>query len=200
MPQKTWRRSAILNGRRVSLRTPRPGDQGALERLRADPEIDHFMGVDGPAATLLWRTIYLGDQSGALLDLVVREVTDDQPIGLVSFWDRPIPHEGAELSIWLGRGHRDGGKGTEALRLALRYAFSELRLHKVYLRVLDYNERAVRAYLKVGFQIEGRLREEMFVDGRWHDLIYMGLLAREFAATEAADAAAAGAGASAGAT
>ena len=113
------------------------------------------MGVDGPAATLLWRTIYLGEQSGALLDLVVREVTDDQPIGLVSFWDRPIPHEGAELSIWLGRGHRDGGKGTEALRLALRYAFSELKLHKVYLRVLDYNERAVRAYQKVGFQVEG---------------------------------------------
>jgi RimJ/RimL family protein N-acetyltransferase len=184
MPQQTRRRSASLIGRRVILHTPRPGDQAALERLRADPEIDHFMGVDGPAATLLWRTIYVGEQSGALLDLVVREPTDDQPIGLVSFWDRPIPHEGAELSIWLGKGHRDAGKGTEALRLALGYAFSELRLHKVYLRVLAYNERAVRAYQKVGFQIEGRLREEMYVNGRWHDLIYMGLLEREFAAAE----------------
>ena len=84
---------------------------------------------------------------------------------------------------------------TEALRLALRYAFTELKLHKVYLRVLDYNERAVRAYQKVGFQVEGTLREEMFVNGRWHDLIYMGLLELEFAAAEAAAEAAAGAGA-----
>ena len=50
----------------------------------------------------------------------------------------------------------------------------------------------MRAYQKVGFQVEGTLREEMFVNGRWHDLIYMGLLEREFAAAEAAAEAAAG--------
>jgi RimJ/RimL family protein N-acetyltransferase len=167
----------------VSLRTARPSDQATLERLRADPEIDHFMGVDGPASALLWRHVFLGDQSGALADLVVADA-EGRPIGLVSLWDRTIPHEAAEISIWLGQGYRNAGFGTEALRLSLRYAFDQLKLHKVYLRVLDFNARAVRAYEKSGFKVEGTLREEMRVDGAWHDLIYMGVLAGEFAALD----------------
>jgi RimJ/RimL family protein N-acetyltransferase len=180
MRQPTWRRSVTLRGRQVSLRTARPSDQGTLERLRADPEIDHFMGVDGPTSVLLWRQVFLGDQSGALADLVIAG-PDDHPIGLVSLWDRTIPHEAAEISIWLGQGYRNEGFGTEALRLSLRYAFDQLKLHKVYLRVLAYNARAIRAYQKSGFTIEGILREEMRVGGAWHDLIYMGVLAGEFA-------------------
>ncbi|MGH2353036.1 MAG: GNAT family N-acetyltransferase [Chloroflexota bacterium] len=173
------RRAVSLPGGRVSLRSARPGDQAALERLRADPEIDHFMGVER-SSMLLWRHVYLGDQSGALADLVVLG-PQDRPIGLVSLWDRTIPHEAAEISIWIGQGYRGAGYGTEALRVALRYAFGDLKLHKIYLRVLEYNTRAIRTYEKCGFRVEGILREEMKVNGRWHDLIYMGVLADEFA-------------------
>jgi RimJ/RimL family protein N-acetyltransferase len=180
MRNALWRRQVTLTGRQVSLRTARPSDQGTLERLRADAEIDHFMGVDPNGGALFWRQVYLGDQSGALVDLVILG-NGETPIGLVSLWDRTIPHKGAELSIWIGATRRNEGNGTEAIRLALRYAFDELSLHKIYLRVLEYNARAIRAYQKCGFQIEGRLRQEMKVEGQWHDLIYMGVLADEFA-------------------
>ncbi len=161
------------------LRTARPSDQAALERLRADPEIDHFMGVESTPANLLWRHVYLGEQSGALVDLAIFN-RQDQAMGLLSLWDRTIPHQAAELSIWIGEGYRNGGNGTEALRLALGYAFGDLKLHKVYLRVLEYNARAIRTYEKCGFRVEGILREEMKVGGRWHALVYMGALAEEF--------------------
>jgi RimJ/RimL family protein N-acetyltransferase len=95
-----------------------------------------------------------------------------------------VPHEAAELSIWMGATYRDRGLGTEALRLSLRYAFDDLGLHKVYLRVLEYNHRARRAYEKCGFVIEGFLREEMRVGGTWHTLVYMGLLRSDFDAAE----------------
>ena len=173
----------MLTGTRVRVRTARPGDQTLLERLRADPEIDHFMGVD-PGSGLLWRQVFLGENSGSLADLVVTG-RDDVPIGLISLWDRSIPHQAAELSIWIGDGHRNGGNGTEALRLTLRLAFGSMGLHKVYLRVLEYNTRAIRAYQKCGFLIEGTLRDEMKVQGRWYSLVYMGLLAGDFAAADA---------------
>ena len=178
MRNATSRRPVSLTGERVLLRSPRTGDQAVLERLRADPEIDHYMGVD-PGSGLLWRQVFLGDQSGSLADLVIAG-PDDVPIGLISLWDRSIPHQAAELSIWIGEGHRNGGNGSEALRLALRHAFGSMGLHKVYLRVLEFNARAIRTYEKCGFRIEGTLREEMKVQGRWHSLIYMGLLADEF--------------------
>jgi len=179
MRNTAWRRPVTLRGHRVTLRTARTSDQGALERLRADPEIDHFMGVDSAPASLLWRHVYLGDQSGALADLAIVG-GQDQPIGLLSLWDRTIPHQAAELSIWIGEGYRNGGNGTEALLLALGYAFGDLKLHKVYLRVLEYNCRAIRTYEKCGFKVEGVLRDEMKVGGQWHALVYMGLLAAEF--------------------
>ena len=179
MRNAPWRRPVTLRGAQVTLRTARPADQGALERLRADAEIDYFMGVEPSPANVLWRHVYLGDQSGALADLVVLG-PQEQPIGLVSLWDRTIPHQAAELSIWIGEGYRNGGNGSEALRLALSYAFTDLKLHKVYLRVLEYNTRAIRTYEKCGFRTEGVLREEMKVGGRWHALVYMGILADEF--------------------
>ena len=180
MRNVTWRQPVTLVGERVQVRTPRPGDQAVLERLRADPEIDHYMGVD-PGTGLLWRQVFLGENSGSLADLVVAALGGDEaPIGLISLWDRSIPHQAAELSIWIGQGHRNGGAGTEALRLALRHAFGPMGLHKIYLRVLEYNARAIRTYQKCGFKIEVTLRDEMRVQGRWHNLIYMGALADDF--------------------
>jgi RimJ/RimL family protein N-acetyltransferase len=47
-------------------------------------------------------------------------------------------------------------------------------------RVVEYNARALRAYQKCGFVIEGREREAAFVDGTWFDDVMMGILDREY--------------------
>lgn len=72
------------------------------------------------------------------------------------------------------------GLGSEAIRLLLRHAFAVLQLHRIGIRVLAYNQRAIRAYEKCGFVIEGREREAAFVNGAWHDDVLMGLLDHEF--------------------
>lgn len=72
------------------------------------------------------------------------------------------------------------GLGSEAIALLLAHAFTELGLHRIGIRVLDDNSRAIRAYEKCGFVIEGREREAAFVNGSWHDDVMMGLLDHEF--------------------
>ena len=69
----------------------------------------------------------------------------------------------------------------------LRFAFEELNLHRVSLTVLDTNERAIACYRKCGFVEEGRLREDWYQEGRYHDLIVMGVLAPEFRGRRASD-------------
>ena len=89
----------------------------------------------------------------------------------------------AEMGIVIGRRELLGkGHGTEATRLFLRFCFRELNLHRVFLRVFDFNERAIRSYLKCGFVEEGRLREAFFRNGEYHDVIVMGVLEDEFRA------------------
>lgn len=73
------------------------------------------------------------------------------------------------------------GIGTEATKLILKYAFEELNFHRVEIKVLDYNKRAIRCYEKCGFKIDGILRENAFIEGKYASDIVMSILDREFA-------------------
>ncbi|MEM7440919.1 MAG: GNAT family protein [Pseudomonadota bacterium] len=72
------------------------------------------------------------------------------------------------------------GIGTRAMRLALGWGIDTLGLHRIELRVIDYNTRAQACYAKLGFVEEGRARQAALVDGQRHDDVIMGLLAPEF--------------------
>ncbi|MBT9387043.1 GNAT family N-acetyltransferase [Pseudooceanicola sp. CBS1P-1] len=72
------------------------------------------------------------------------------------------------------------GLGREVIELILSHAFGTLRLHRVDLRVLAFNERAIRCYHACGFIEEGRERESARIGEVWHDDIIMGVLAKEY--------------------
>ena len=83
----------------------------------------------------------------------------------------------------MGLGEREAwgqGYGTEALHLALQYAFDELNLHRITLTVIAYNERAIALYERAGFQREGVFREFGRRDGKRYDMYLYGLLNREW--------------------
>jgi RimJ/RimL family protein N-acetyltransferase len=89
----------------------------------------------------------------------------------------------AELGIFIGeKAFWGGGYGTDAVRTLARWAFDELNLNRVWLKVFDSNPRAVRCYEKVGFRTEGRLRQHEFRAGRYRDVLVMGLLRGELGA------------------
>jgi RimJ/RimL family protein N-acetyltransferase len=71
------------------------------------------------------------------------------------------------------------GFGTETVKLVLSYAFGS-GFHRISLRVLSGNARAIACYRKCGFVEEGREREAALVNGSWQDDVIMGLLDREF--------------------
>jgi|SRR5262249_51393120 len=89
-------------------------------------------------------------------------------------------HRTAELQIRLGEPTaRRQGYGTEAARLLLDFAFNDLGLGRVSLRVFASNEAALRTYEKVGFVREGVLRKAAYIDGHHEDVVIMGILREE---------------------
>ena len=62
----------------------------------------------------------------------------------------------------------------------LDHAFGTLGLHRIALTVFEFNERAIRAYRRCGFVVEGRARESIWRDGRWWDELAMSVLASEW--------------------
>ena len=107
----------------------------------------------------------------------IHPIADDRFIGHVGLWVRDWA--GAEAFVGIGIGERDywsKGYGTDAMQLALRFAFHELNLERVSLEANGENGRAIRSYEKCGFVHEGTQREYEGRDGRrWH-IINMGLL------------------------
>ena len=87
----------------------------------------------------------------------------------------------AELGIAIWKKEYWGrGYGTDAMKLLLYYGFTFLNLHRIWLRVYSFNKRAIRAYEKIGFKMEGTLREHVFKNGRYLDIHIMGILKYEF--------------------
>jgi len=101
-------------------------------------------------------------------------------VGTCQLQHRNPVSRNAELQIRIGdTADRGRGYGTSAVRKLLRFAFDDWNLHRVQLFVIEGNEAALRTYEKCGFKREGILREAVHIDGRYRDLIVMGVLRDE---------------------
>lgn len=113
----------------------------------------------------------------------IKTLEDDQLIGNCSLFGIDNKNRSAEIGILIGEaGYRDKGFGTDATRVLLRFAFNEVNLNRVYLRVFDYNGRAIRSYEKVGFVQEGRERQAIWRENTYHDVHLMAILREEWQA------------------
>jgi len=89
----------------------------------------------------------------------------------------------ADLSIIIGeKKFLDKGLGAETVTLLLGHAFGKLSLHKIGLGVLSKHTVAIRSYEKAGFVIEGILKDEILLNGQYHDITKMRILAEDFKA------------------
>jgi len=172
----------VLEGARVTLRPASPDDAEARFALGTDADIVRMFGVSLADAKPMtrdaaeqWAQGLAKKPHGWVIEVEGRLVGEiklhsinaqDQRASMaIAIYDR----------ILLGM-----GIGTEAIHLLLRHAFCEMKLHRIGIRVLAYNDRAIRSYAKCGFIVEGRERETAFVDGKWHDDLMMGLLSTEY--------------------
>jgi len=86
----------------------------------------------------------------------------------------------AHYRIAISEKYVNQGYGSEATRLMMAYAFNTLGLHRIELEVYTFNPRAKHVYEKLGFSVEGELRDVLFMDGEFHSATVMSLLEHEF--------------------
>ena len=172
----------ILEGRNVRLRPPCDGDADVRFSLGTNAEIAEMYGINKDdikpmtrEGAARWRQSF-AERPNAWVIEINGAFAGEIRLDNVNLQDRRATMAiGISNPSLLGRGF-----GTEAITLLLRHAFEEMGLHRIGIRVLAYNKRAICAYEKCGFTIEGRERETAYVNGSWHDDIMMGLLDREF--------------------
>lgn len=128
-----------------------------------------------------WLEKDLLSEKPDLYSFMIRTLDSDRLIGEIGLDGVKYTHGDAFVGIGLGE-HDFWGKGygTDAMLVLLRFAFTELNLRRVSLDVFEYNPRAVRSYEKVGFVVEGRMRGMLRREGKRWDMIFMGILRKEW--------------------
>lgn len=178
----------LFEGEMVRLVSPEPKLAAEkIARWMRDSEFVRLMDSD-PARLLSvdkykewFEKDMVDEQKNDELFFLIETLSENHPIGLIGLDGIRWTHGDAWVGIGLGeRDYWGKGYGSDAMRILLRYAFSELNLHRLSLSVFEYNRRAIRSYQKVGFVDEGRARQFLNRDGQRYDLLFMGILRAEW--------------------
>jgi RimJ/RimL family protein N-acetyltransferase len=172
----------VILGDRVRLRGIEREDIPTFVRWLNDPEVRRYLELYLPisrAEEERWFEARLADDSSRVFAI---ETGEGMVIGNIGLHQLDWKNRNAMLGIVIAEKEYWGrGYGTDAITALLGFAFNEMNLHRIYLSVFDFNERAIRCYEKCGFRREGRAREALFREGRYRDSIHMAILREEFA-------------------
>ncbi|MFS0751645.1 GNAT family N-acetyltransferase [Oceanobacillus sp. 1P07AA] len=173
----------LFYGDRIRLRKLASEDVSIYHKWRNDIEVMHFTNPSLDVFTYADTEKFVNSiiEAENSKGYMIEEVETDKPIGVTSLINIDYGNRNAECIIDIGdKDYWSKGFGRESVKLLLDFTFKELNLHKVYLRVFSFNDRAINLYKKLGFVEEGTLNEQLYRDGAWHDIIFMGLLKRNY--------------------
>lgn len=176
-------KKVILKGKKIVLRPLSLSDAPRFVKWLKDPELTKFLSMhDYPAPTLKeereWIKARQKDKN--MLSLAI-DTVEGEHIGSISLRDINNPNKRALYGIVIcDKRYWGQGYGTEAGKLIVDYGFKELKLNRIYLEHIAYNIRGHKSYEKIGFKKEGVFKEHILRDGYFHDVIWMGILKRDY--------------------
>jgi RimJ/RimL family protein N-acetyltransferase len=180
-------KNAFLIGDRIYLRPLELEDAPTCATWFNDQEVTRYLLRYRPLALAEERDFLIklaADPTVVSLGIALR--SDDRLIGSAGLHHLDHKNRCSAFGIAIGeKAEWSKGYGSEATSLLLRHAFDTVNLHRVWLHVHAFNERAIGCYERLGFRREGVLRDEVFRDGRYWDTLVMGILEQEWRALQA---------------
>ena len=173
--------SPTIKGNKVILRQPIDQDVQDYYKCGADPELTRMYG--GDTKNLKERTL---EAAQAYIDRIRANKFnwcieyERRCIGEARLTVNKEDNRARYAIGIFNRNYWNKGIGTEVTKLILRFGFEELGLHRIDLRVLEYNKRAIRCYEKCGFIVEGREREGALIEGKYETDLIMSILEDEY--------------------
>lgn len=116
--------------------------------------------------------------TGKVKQFIIIDKEENLEVGSIYLRDIDLINKKAEMGIFIGEDKKRGkGIGTASIHLIVQYAFEQLKLHKVYLRVFSNNIPAIKSYTKVGFKQEGIAKDDILLpNGEYQDIMFMSII------------------------
>ena len=137
--------------------------------------LQYFANLQKPVTEAEERT-YLEKLLASKVDRAWSIFVDEDYVGQCSLNQIYWPAKNARAFLVIRKEHQQKGCARAAIPALLEKAWAELGLHKVWLIVRRDNRTAQSLYLRLGFDFEGVLRDEYFVQDRFHDMVRMAIV------------------------
>jgi diamine N-acetyltransferase len=181
----------MIQGGRIRLRRDERTDIAKFVGWLNDPEVSRHLSMNLPISMeseeQWFENMLKSPAAEQPFAIEIRKASLEnqadawQMIGNCSFMDVNHTARSAEVGLFIGdKSCWNKGYGTEVMRLLLRFGFDSLNLNRIFLRVDEDNKGGIRAYEKAGFVHEGRLRQAIYRDGQYHELLIMSVLRSEW--------------------
>jgi len=179
---------ALLQGKIVYLRGMERNDLKVLHLMQNDEEVmewarfrpDHVVSMEELEKE--YGEELKGNSPTRRTFAVVHKKTGEMVGWATMRWWRPFSTS-AEVGLALAKEFRGKGIGAEVTRLLTRLAFDQYNMHKVELFTRADNKAMIGSAEKCGYRQEGRIRETLYFNGKFHDGVMMGVLREEFGRT-----------------
>jgi len=172
------RRRFMIAGEHIILRAFERDDAERCYRWMNDPNIVCTLKSRYPIAfqnEIEWlEGAMRATVSNSERHFAIERKDDRTHIGNASIHDIEWVSRTAAFGLFIGEPSAwNRGFGSDAIRTLVRFAFDEMNLRKLRINVFDYNDRAKHVLETHGFVQEGRLRQEFYREGTYHDIVIL---------------------------
>ena len=176
----------MITGKNVRLRAIEREDTPHFVRWMNDADVIENLLTNSPLSKAMeekWFEQQLEKPVTAGQVLAIETCVGDEwiHIGNCGLHNIEAVHNAAEFGIVIGeKEYWNKGLGRQATRLMLKHGFDDLNLNRIYLYVYATNPRAMKAYEAAGFVKEGVLRQGVYKNGHYIDVVLMSVLHSEW--------------------
>ena len=175
----------MIYGKRIRFRAPERADLPTFVQWINDPEvragISLFLPMSLAHEEQWFEDMLKRPREEQPMTIEIKEKRKWMAIGNIGFFSIDPISRASEVGIMIGnKDYWNKGLGTEAIQLILKHGFDTLNLNRIFLRVFANNHRAIRCYEKVGFIHEGHMRQAIYNDGEYLDILLMSVLREEW--------------------
>lgn len=173
----------VLRGKRVNFCKITINDLTTLQKWRNSSEIWPY-NTQYVLLNMINQQQWYKQITQKNSDRIMFMVTDKmgKPIGVCGLIHINLKAKIASVAIIIGeKKYQSKGFGTEILQMLLDYGFNQIRIHRIEAEIFAYNQVSAKLFKKLNFKQEVILRDSLWRNGKWWDILILSILQNEYA-------------------
>lgn len=163
-------------GEKIILREIRESDLELLNKLINDPDINKMTVGSSKKVSMKEQIKWFKSlKSSADVRFIIAN-KDDIPLGTCIINQIDNNNKSCSIGIKLDKSSQGKGIGSEAIQLTIPFIFNRLKMHRIFVEILEYNAASIRLFEKNGFKLEGTHIDAIYKNGKFNNLLTLGLV------------------------